>query len=240
LRNLGGDLNKGPRGEGGRSEDDFKSLVLVSLCWLSSIGLNWTYPESLTGLDSVGFSVFPSDDLTASFLGVVTGAFGVGVDTLGAVTGALGVDWFGVAASLGVRFMVEGVVAAATRGVEFRGALGVVLLAVVGVRVVADDVVLSLEEGLVVGTTFIDDMRLDTPLRVGLLFSSTLARRKGCRATVAAVLLVADLTEALLPGRAAVDSVGPLADELPNLARGGRVLSALPPAGVRPDMAIIL
>jgi hypothetical protein len=188
----------------------------------------------------VGFSVFPSDDLTASFLGVVTGAFGVGVDTLGAVTGALGVDWFGVAASLGVRFMVEGVVAAATRGVEFRGALGVVLLAVVGVRVVADDVVLSLEEGLVVGTTFIDDMRLDTPLRVGLLFSSTLARRKGCRATVAAVLLVADLTEALLPGRAAVDSVGPLADELPNLARGGRVLSALPPAGVRPDMAIIL
>jgi hypothetical protein len=192
----------------------------------------------------VGFSVFPNDDLTASFLGVVTGAFGAGVDTLGAVAGALGVDGFGVAASLGVRFIVDGVVVAVAvavaRGVEFRGALGAVLLAVVGVRVVADDVVLNREEGLVVGTTFIDDMRLDTPLRVGLLFSSTLARRKGCRAAVAAVLLVADLTDALLPGRAAVDSVGPLADELPNLARGGRVLSALPPAGVRPDMAMVL
>jgi len=202
---------------------------------------------NLTGLDSVGFSDFPSDDLTASFLGVVTGAFGAGVDTLGAgvdifgaVAGALGVDGFGVAASLGVRFIVEGVTVVAARGVEFRGALGAVLVAVVGVRVVADDVVLSREEGLVVGTTFIDDMRLDTPLRVGLLFSSTLARRKGCRAAVAAVLLVADLTDALLPGRAAVDSVGPLADELPNLARGGRVLSAVPPAGVRPDMAMVL
>jgi hypothetical protein len=195
---------------------------------------------SLTGLDSVGFSVFPSDDLTASFLGVVAGAFGAGVATLGAVAGVLGVDGFAVAASLGVRFMVEGVAAAATRGVEFRGALGVVLVAVVGVRVVADDVVLSREEGRVVGTTFMDDMRLDTPLRVGLLFSSTLARRKGCRAAVAAVLLVADLTDALLPGRAAVDSVGPLADELPSLARGGRVLSAVPPAGVRPDMAMAL
>jgi hypothetical protein len=197
----------------------------------------------LTGLDSVGFSVFPSDDLTASFLGVVAGAFGAGVDALGAVAGVLGVEEFAVAASLGVRFMVEGVAAAAaaaTRGVEFRGALGVVLVAVVGVRVVADDVVLSREEGRVVGTTFIDDMRLDTPLRVGLLFSSTLARRKGCRAAVAAVLLVADLTDALLPGRAAVDSVGPLADELPSLARGGRVLSAVPPAGVRPDMAMVL
>lgn len=188
----------------------------------------------------MGFSVFPSDDLTANFLGVVTGAFGAGVDTLGAVAGALGVDGFGVAASLGVRFIVDGVVVAVARGVEFRGALGAVLLAVVGVRVVADDVVLRREEGLVVGTTFIDDMRLDTPLRVGLLFSSTLARRKGCRAAVAAVLLVADLTDALLPGRAAVDSVGPLADELPNLTRGGRVLSALPPAGVRPDMAMVL
>jgi hypothetical protein len=190
----------------------------------------------------VGFSVFPSDDLTANFLGVVTGAFGAGVDTLGAVAGALGVDGFGVAASLGVRFIVDGVVVAVAvaRGVEFRGALGAVLLAVAGVRVVADDVVLSREEGLVVGTTFIDDMRLDTPLRVGLLFSSTLARRKGCRAAVAAVLLVADRTDALLPGRAAVDSVGPLADELPNLGRGGRVLSALPPAGVRLDMAMVL
>lgn len=192
----------------------------------------------------MGFSVFPNDDLTASFLGVVTGAFGAGVDTLRAVAGALGVDGFGVAASLGVRFIVDGVVVAVAvavaRGVEFRGALGAVLLAVVGVRVVADDVVLNREEGLVVGTTFIDDMRLDTPLRVGLLFSSTLARRKGCRAAVAAVLLVADLTDALLPGRAAVDSVGPLADELPNLARGGRVLSALPPAGVRPDIAMVL
>ncbi|KAG9962100.1 hypothetical protein KCU78_g24535, partial [Aureobasidium melanogenum] len=120
-------------------------------------------------------------------------------------------------------------------------ALGAVLLVVVGVRVVEDEVVLRREEGLeVVGTLFIDDMRLDTPLRVGLLFSSTLAMRKGCRAAVAAVLLVADLTDALLPGRAAVDSVGPLAEELPNLARGGRVLSALPPAGVRPDMAMVL
>ena len=201
----------------------------------------------MTGLDSVGFSIFPSDVLIASFLGVVTGAFGAGVDTfgavagvdtLGAVAGVLGVEGFAVAANLGVRLMVGGV--AATRGVEFRGALGAVLVVVVGVRVVADDVVLSREEGRVVGTTFIDDMRLDTPLRVGLLFSSTLARRKGCRAAVAAVLLVADLTDALLPGRAAVDSVGPLADELPSLARGGRVLSALPPAGVRPDMAMVL
>lgn len=205
------------------------------------------YLESATGLDSVGFSIFPSEVLTASFLGVV--AFGAVVGALGAVEGVLGVFGFAVAASLGVRLTVVG--AAVARGVEFkgargvgvefRGALGAVLLAVVGVRVVDDDVVLSREEGLeVVGTLFIDDMRLDTPLRVGLLFSSTLAMRKGCRAAVAAVLLVADLTDALLPGRAAVDSVGPLAEELPNLARGGRVLSALPPAGVRPDMAMAL
>ena len=83
-----------------------------------------------------------------------------------------------------------------------------------------------------------DDMRLDTPLRVGLLFSSTLASRNGCLA-VAVVLLVVDLTDALLPGRFAVDSVGPLAEELPILARGGRVLSALPPAGVLPDMVMV-
>lgn len=89
------------------------------------------------------------------------------------------------------------------------------------------------------GTTFMDDMRLDTPLRVGLLASSTLARRNGCRAPVV-LLLVVDLMEALLPGRAAVDRVGPLADELPNLARGGRVLSPLPPAGVRADMVMVL
>lgn len=214
----------------------------------------WTNLESLTGLDSVGLSIFPSDVRTANFLGVVAFGAGVdsfgavagvdtfgavaGVDTLGAVAGVLGVEGFAVAANLGVRLIVGGV--AATRGVEFRGALGAALLVVVGVRVVADDVVLSLEEGLVVGTTFIEDMRLDTPFRVGRLFSSTLAMRKGCRAAVAAVLLVADLTDALLPGRAAVDSVGPLADELPNLARGGRVLSALPPPGVRPDMAMVL
>jgi Na+-transporting NADH:ubiquinone oxidoreductase subunit NqrE len=203
----------------------------------------------------VGFSIFPSEVLTASFLGVV--AFGAVVGAFGAAEGVLGVFVFAVAASLGVRLIVVGVAVAVARGVEFKGArgvefrgargvgfkgaLGAVLLAVVGVRVVEDEVVLRREEGLeVVGTLFIDDMRLDTPLRVGLLFSSTLAMRKGWRAAVAGVLLVADLTDALLPGRAAVDNVGPLAEELPNLARGGRVLSALPPAGVRPDMAMVL
>lgn len=203
----------------------------------------------------MGFSIFPSEVLTASFLGVV--AFGAVVGAFGAAEGVLGVFVFAVAASLGVRLIVVGVAVAVARGVEFmgargvefrgargvgfKGALGAVLLAVVGVRVVEDEVVLRREEGLeVVGTLFIDDMRLDTPLRVGLLFSSTLAMRKGWRAAVAGVLLVADLTDALLPGRAAVDNVGPLAEELPNLARGGRVLSALPPAGVRPDMAMVL
>lgn len=192
----------------------------------------------------MGFSIFPSEVLTASFLGVV--AFGAVVGAFGAAEGVLGVLGFAVAANLGVRLIVVGVAVArgveftGARGVVFRGALGAVLLAVVGARAAEDDVVLSREEGLeVVGTLFIDDMRLDTPLSVGLLFSSTLAMRKGCRAAVAAVLLVADLTDALLPGRAAVDSVGPLADELPNLAGGGRVLSALP-AGVRPDMAMVL
>lgn len=192
----------------------------------------------------MGFSIFPSEVLTASFLGVV--AFGAVVGAFGAAEGVLGVLGFAVAANLGVRLIVVGVAVArgvefrGARGVVFRGALGAVLLAVVGALAAEDDVVLSREEGLeVVGTLFMDDMRLDTPLSVGLLFSSTLAMRKGCRAAVAAVLLVADLTDALLPGRAAVDSVGPLAEELPNLARGGRVLSALP-AGVRPDMAMVL
>lgn len=91
-----------------------------------------------------------------------------------------------------------------------------------------------------------DDMRLDTPLRVGLLFSSTLARRKGLLLAAAAALLALDRVDKLLPGRAAVARVGPLDDELPSRANGGRDLSLLPPApapapaAARPDMATVL
>lgn len=90
----------------------------------------------------MGLSRVPSEVLTASFRGVVALTLGATVGALGAGTGVLGVAEAGVAASLGVRFIVEGVPVA--RGVAFKGALGVVLaVGAVGVRTAGDDVVLS-------------------------------------------------------------------------------------------------
>lgn len=101
----------------------------------------------MAGLASTGFSNFPSEVLTASLRGEAAGALGVTGAGLGATAAGLGAVAGVLAVGVGVAsFGVLLRVAAgalAERGVEFAGALGVVLAAVVGVRAAGDEVVLS-------------------------------------------------------------------------------------------------